>query len=217
MAKYPTLTATAREEFGKGFARRLRRDGRIPGVIYSGTTENVHFSVDRLEFTAVVRNDGANAVVEFDIDGEKHLTMVKHVDQNVLTFDIDHVDMLAIKRGERVEVEVPVEVEGEPEPGLMYVQDADVILVEADVLEIPDSFTVSVEDLGLEDKIYAENVTLPEGVTLVADPETLIVSITVPEVEPEETDATEEGAGEEEIAGEEGSESAPETTGEGEE
>jgi len=217
MAKYPTLTATAREEFGKGFARRLRRDGRIPGVIYSGTTENVHFSVDRLEFTAVVRNDGANAIVEFDIDGEKHLTMVKHVDQNVLTFDIDHVDMLAIKRGERVEVEVPVEVEGEPEPGLMYVQDADVILVEADVLEIPDSFTVSVEDLGLEDKIYAENVTLPEGVTLVADPETLIVSITVPEVEPEETDATEEGAGEEEIAGEEGSESAPETTGEGEE
>lgn len=217
MAKYPTLTATAREEFGKGFARRLRRDGRIPGVIYSGTTENVHFSVDRLEFTAVVRNDGANAIVEFDIDGEKHLTMVKHVDQNVLTFDIDHVDMLAIKRGERVEVEVPVEVEGEPEPGLMYVQDADVILVEADVLEIPDSFTVSVEDLGLEDKIYAENVTLPEGVTLVADPETLIVSITVPEVEPEDTDATEEGAGEEEIAGEEGSESAPETTGEGEE
>ena len=217
MAKYPTLTATAREEFGKGFARRLRRDGRIPGVIYSGTTENVHFSVDRLEFTAVVRNDGANAIVEFDIDGEKHLTMVKHVDQNVLTFDIDHVDMLAIKRGERVEVEVPVEVEGEPEPGLMYVQDADLILVEADVLEIPDSFTVSVEDLGLEDKIYAENVTLPEGVTLVADPETLIVSITVPEVEPEETDATEEGAGKEEIAGEEGSESAPETTGEGEE
>ncbi len=211
MAKYPTLTATAREEFGKGFARRLRRDGRIPGVIYSGTTENVHFSVDRLEFTAVVRNDGANAIVEFDIDGEKHLTMVKHIDQNVLTFDIDHVDMLAIKRGERVEVEVPVEVEGEPEPGLMYVQDADVILVEADVLEIPDSFTVSVEDLGLEDKIYAENVTLPEGVTLVADPETLIVSITVPEEEPEETDATEESAGEE------GSESAPETTGEGEE
>lgn len=217
MAKYPTLTATAREEFGKGFARRLRREGRIPGVIYSGTTENVHFSVDRLELTAVVRNDGANAIVEFDIDGEKHLTMVKHIDQNVLTFDIDHVDMLAIKRGERVEVEIPVEVEGEPEPGLMYVQDADVVLVEADVLEIPDSFTVSVEDLGLEDKIYAENVTLPEGVTLVADPETLIVSITVPEEEPEETDATEEGAGEEEIAGEEGSKSAPETTGEGEE
>lgn len=217
MAKYPTLTATAREEFGKGFARRLRREGRIPGVIYSGATENVHFSVDRLVLTAVVRNDGANAIVEFDIDGEKHLTMVKHIDQNVLTFDIDHVDMLAIKRGERVEVEIPVEVEGEPQPGLMYVQDADVVLVEADVLEIPDSFTVSVEDLGLEDKIYAENISLPEGVTLVADPETLIVSITVPEEEPEETDATEEGAGEEEIAGEEGSTSAPETTGEGEE
>ena len=104
MAKYPTLTAAPREEFGKGYARRLRVAGRIPGVIYSQGAENVHFSVDRIEFTAVVRNQGVNAVVELDVDGEKHLTMIKHIDQNVLTLDIDHVDMLGIKRGERVEV-----------------------------------------------------------------------------------------------------------------
>ena len=69
MAQYLTLTATPRDEFGKGFARRLRTAGRIPGVIYSGTTENVHFSVDRIQFTAVIRNQGVNAIVELDIDG----------------------------------------------------------------------------------------------------------------------------------------------------
>ena len=88
MAQYLTLTATPRDEFGKGFARRLRTAGRIPGVVYSGTTENVHFSVDRIQFT-VIRNQGVNAIVELDIDGEKHLTMVKRIDQNVLTLNID--------------------------------------------------------------------------------------------------------------------------------
>ena len=87
--------------------------------------------------------------MELEIDGEQYLTMVKHVDQNVLTFDIDHVDLLAIKRGEKVEVEVPVTLTGEPAPGTMHIQDADVLLVEADVLSIPEELEVSIE--GLED------------------------------------------------------------------
>ena len=171
MAQYPTLTAATREEFGKGFARRLRRAGKIPGVIYSGHTENVHFAVDRLEFTAVVRNHGSNAIVEFDIDGEKHLTMVKHIDQNVLTFDIDHVDMLAINRDERVEVEVPIVAEGEVFAGAMLIQEADTLLVEADVLSIPEELVVSVEGIEAGNVIAAGDIALPEGVTLANDPE----------------------------------------------
>lgn len=198
MAQYPTLTAATREEFGKGFARRLRRAGKIPGVIYSGHTENVHFAVDRLEFTAVVRNHGSNAIVEFDIDGEKHLTMVKHIDQNVLTFHIDHLDLLAIKRGEKVEVDVPVIVEGEPAPGTMWVQDADTIKVEADVLSIPEEFTVSIEGLELGAQITAADIKLEGDTTLVEDPETLIVNIVLPAVEEEETE--EDEAAEEEAA-----------------
>jgi large subunit ribosomal protein L25 len=199
MAQYPTLTATPRDEFGKGFARRLRVAGRIPGVIYSGTTENVHFSVDRIEFTAVIRNQGINAIVELDIDGEKHLTMVKHIEQNVLTLDIDHVDLLAITRGERVEVEVPVIAEGEVFSGAMLIQEVDTLLVEADVLEIPEEIVVSVEGIEAGNVINAGDIKLPTDVTLVDDAETLVFNITFEEVAdvPEEDEADAEATAEE--------------------
>lgn len=193
MAQYPTLTATPREDFGKGFARRLRTAGRIPGVIYSGTTDNVHFSVDRVEFTAVIRNQGVNAVVELDIDGEKHLTMVKHIDQNILNLNIDHVDLLAITRGERVEVEVPVLSEGEVFSGAMLIQEVDTLLVEADVLEIPEEIVVSVEGIEAGNVITAGDIKLPTDVTLVDNAETLVFNITFEEVAdvPEEDAETE--------------------------
>lgn len=193
MADYLTIKAEPRTEFGKGAARRLRRDWRVPGVIYSAGTETIHFSVPLLEIQALVRNHGVNAIVEIELEGEKHLTMVKHVDQNVLTFDIDHVDLLGIKRGEKVEVEVPITVEGESQPGTIAVQDAYELLVEADVLNIPEEITVSVEGLEVDSKIVAGDLQMPGNTSLVADPETLIVSIQWPEPE-EDEDAEDEAA-----------------------
>lgn len=192
MAKYPTLQAAERTEFGKGAARRLRRDWKIPAVIYGPETDPIHIAVDILEFTAIVRNNGSNAVVEIEVGGDKHLTMVKHIDQNVLTLDIDHADLLAIKRGERVEVEVPVVLEGEPEAGTIAIQDADVLLVEADVLNIPEEITVSIEGKEVNTVITAAELQMPGDVTLVADPETVIASVSYPE--PEEDENAEESA-----------------------
>ena len=191
MAQRPVIKAEARTEFGKGVARRLRRDWKVPGVIYGAHQEPVHFAVPLLDIQSLVRNNGVNAVLELEIDGEQYLTMVKHVDQNVLTFDIDHVDLLAIKRGEKVEVEVPVTLTGEPAPGTMHIQDADVLLVEADVLNIPEELEVSIE--GLEDGavITAGDVTMPEDTTLVAEEDTVIVSISLPEVDEELEEAAE--------------------------
>ncbi|MEK0063399.1 50S ribosomal protein L25/general stress protein Ctc [Corynebacterium sp. KPL3649] len=191
MAQRPVIKAEARTEFGKGVARRLRRDWKVPGVIYGAHQEPVHFAVPLLDIQSLVRNNGVNAVLELEIDGEQYLTMVKHVDQNVLTFDIDHVDLLAIKRGEKVEVEVPVTLTGEPAPGTMHIQDADVLLVEADVLSIPEELAVSIE--GLEDGavITAADVTMPEDTTLVAEEDTVIVSISLPEVDEELEEAAE--------------------------
>ncbi|MCZ9308838.1 50S ribosomal protein L25/general stress protein Ctc [Corynebacterium uberis] len=207
--KYPTIQADARTEFGKGVARRLRRDWKVPGVIYGPEMETpVHFAVSRLEIQALVRNHGANAIVELNVDGTPHLTMVKHVDQNVLTLDIDHIDLLAIKRGEKVEVEVPVVIEGEPAAGTMAIQDADVLLVEADVLNIPDEITVSIEGAEVDTKITAGEITLPGDVTLVADPETLIVAVSYPEVDEELEEAAEAA---EEGGAEAGAESTEET------
>ena len=133
--------------------------------------------------------------------------MVKHVDQNVLTFNIDHIDLLSIKRGEKVEVEVPVVLEGEPAPGLMSIQDANVLLVESDVLNIPEEIAVSIE--GLEDGtvVTAGDITLPEGTTLVAEEDTVIVSISEPQVD-EELEAAAEAA--EDGGAEAGAESADE-------
>ena len=191
MAQRPVIKAEARTEFGKGVARRLRRDWKVPGVIYGAHQEPVHFAVPLLDIQSLVRNNGVNAVLELEIDGEQYLTMVKHVDQNVLTFDIDHVDLLAIKRGEKVEVEVPVTLTGEPAPGTMHIQDADVLMVEADVLNIPEELEVSIE--GLEDGavVTAADVTMPEGTTLVAEEDTVIVSISLPEVDEELEEAAE--------------------------
>ena len=203
----PVLKAEVRSEFGKGFARRLRAAGKIPGVVYGHAVDVLHFAVDRLEMTALVRNHGVNAVFELELEGEQHLVMVKHVDQNVLTFHSDHIDLLSIKRGEKVEVEVPVVLEGEPAPGLMSIQDADVLLVEADVLNIPEEIAVSIE--GLEDGtvVTAGDVTLPEGTTLVAEEDTVIVSISEPQVD-EELEAAAEAA--EDGGAEAGAESADE-------
>ena len=207
----PVLKAEARTEFGKGFARRLRAAGKIPGVVYGHAVDVLHFAVDRLEMTALVRNHGVNAVFELELEGEQHLVMVKHIDQNVLTFNIDHIDLLSIKRGEKVEVEVPVVLEGEPAPGLMSIQDADVLLVEADVLNIPEEIVVSIE--GLEDGtvVTAGEVSLPEGTTLAAEEDTVIVSISEPEVD-EDVEAAAEAA--EEGGAEAGAESADESASE---
>lgn len=198
MAKYQTIEAAVRSEFGKGSARRARVAGQIPAVVYGADVEsNLHVTIDHRTFAALVRQEGVNAVLELDIEGQKQLTMIKHIDQNVLTFNIDHLDLLAIKRGEKVEVDVPVIVEGEPAPGTMWVQDADTIKVEADVLAIPEEFTVSIEGLELGAQITAADIKLEGDTTLVEDPETLIVNIVLPAVEAEETEedeATEEAA-----------------------
>lgn len=186
--KTPTLAAQPRTEFGKGAARRLRREWRVPGVLYGSNTEPIHFSVDLLELQTMIRYNGLNAVLELEVDGEKHLSMVKNVDQNVLTLDVDHVDLLSIKRGEKVEVEVPVTITGEPAAGLMFIQDNDVLLVEADVLSIPEEIEVSIE--GAEDGtvITAAELDMPGNTTLVAEEDTVIVSVMEPQ-EDEELEA----------------------------
>ena len=200
MAITPTvIKGERREEFGKGSARRLRRDGKIPGVLYEKGIDNIHFAVDRIEVTAVVRNDGTNAIVELELDGEKLLSMVKHIDQNVITLDIDHIDLLGIKRGEKVTVEVPVVTEGEAAPGAVVLQETDYVEIEIDALSIPDELTVSIEGKEIGDTLHASDVKLPEGAELISDPETLLVNVTFEQVDEDleaEAEAAEEGGAE---------------------
>lgn len=183
------LAAQPRNEFGKGAARRLRRDFRVPAVVYGLGLEPMHVHVDILEFHAILRNEGANAVLELELEGEQHLVMIKAVDQNVLTLDVDHADLLHVKRGEKVEVDIPVVFEGEAAPGALVTQDADVLTVMADVLNIPEEITVDVAGLEIGTQINAGDIQMPANCELVSDAETLVINV----VEPEEEELPEPG------------------------
>lgn len=208
MATPQVIQAEKREEFGKGASRRLRRAGKVPGVLYEAGIDNVHFAVDRLEITALVRNEGINAVLELEVEGKKLLCMVKNVDQNVLTLDIDHVDLLGVKRGEKVVVEVPVVTEGEAHPAAIVLQEADVIEIEVDALNIPDELTVSIEGKEVGEQITAADVALPAGAQLITDPETLVVNFTFEQKDEELEEAAAEA---EEGGAEAGAESTEES------
>ena len=194
------ISGLPRTEFGKGAARRLRRDWRIPAVLYGTFHEPIHVSFELLEFQGIVRNHGSNAILEVEIDGEDNLCMIKSVDQNVLTLDIDHADLLSVKRGEKVEVDVPVVSEGEAASGTQVVQDADVVTVEADVLSIPEEIYFSIEGKEIGDQVLAGDLQMPANTTLVSDEDTLIVNVIAPEVAPEPEEDAEAVQTEEEAA-----------------
>jgi large subunit ribosomal protein L25 len=176
-----TLAAQERNEFGKGASRRLRAAGRVPAVIYASHQEPVHISLERLELTAAVRKHGSNALLSVDAEGEDHLVLIKAIDQNVLTLEIDHIDLLAVNRNETVEVDVPVVTVDEPAPGVEFIQDADTISIEANVLSIPEELSVSLAGKQIGDQILASDIELPGSVTLMSDADTLVVNFIAPE------------------------------------
>ena len=194
MADITRLKGELRTEFGKGASRRLRRDFRVPAVVYGNGLDPMHVHVDILEFQAILRNEGVNAVLELEIEGQDHLVMIKAVDQNVLTLDVDHADLLNVKRGEKVEVDVPVVFTGEAAPSALVTQEADVITILADVLNIPEEISVDVEGKQIGDQIVAGDLQMPGNASLVSEEDTLIINVVEPEEEelPEDTD--EEGA-----------------------
>lgn len=192
MSETNKLAATVRTEFGKGAARRARRDGLVPVVLYGHGTEPQHFTVVARDFAAILRKDGTNAVLNLDIDGTEQLALTKQVVVHPLRNYIEHTDLLVIKKGEKVVIDVPVVVTGEAAAGTLVSQDANVISVESDATKIPQQLEVSVQDAEIGTQILAGQIELPEGSTLDADPETLIVNV-IPAPTEEELEAEGEG------------------------
>ncbi len=172
------VIAEVRENFGKGYARRLRAAGQIPAVIYGHGTEPVHVSLPGHQVSLLIRR--ANAVLELEVAGEQQLTLVKDVQKDPVHQIIEHIDLLVVKKGEKIQVDVPVVVVGEPFAGTIANLDNATVLLEVEATHIPQNIEVDVE--GLEDgtHITAADLTLPKGASLVVDPETLIVAVSVP-------------------------------------
>ena len=171
------IAAETRTEFGKGAARRTRRAGKIPAVLYGHGTEPQHVALPSIEFARVVREQGRNAVLTLDIDGTPQLALTKTVVVHPVRPYIEHVDLLVIKRGEKVSVEVQIVVTGDPVPGSLINQELNLVEIAADVSSIPESIEVSVEDVAIGTQILAGQLQLPEGSTLVSDPELLVINV----------------------------------------
>ena len=207
------LVAQVRKETGKGASRRARRSGKVPAVLYGHGADPQHLELDAHDFSAVLRHSGTNAVLTLDIEGKEQLALTKSLEIHPIRRNIQHADLLVVRRGEKVTVEVNVIVEGEAAYGTLVTQDANTITIEADVQSIPDHLTVSVEAAEIGTQFAAGSITLPSGVTLVSDPEMLVVNVVAA---PTAEDLESEGAGEaaEEAEGE--GEEAAEGEGEGE-
>ena len=196
MAKTSTankLTAAVRTETGKGASRRARRNGRVPAVLYGHGADPQHLELDAHDFSAVLRHSGTNAVLTLDIEGKEQLALTKALEIHPIRRSIQHIDLLVVRRGEKVTVEVNVVVEGEAAYGTLVTQDSNSVEIESDVQSIPDQLTVSVEGAEVGTQFTAGVITLPAGVTLVSDPEMLVVNVVAA---PTAEEMEGEGAGE---------------------
>ncbi|MDZ7882343.1 MAG: 50S ribosomal protein L25/general stress protein Ctc [Mycobacterium sp.] len=191
------LTATVRTRTGKGASRQARRDGNIPTVLYGHGSEPQHLELNARDFAAVMRHAGTNAVLTLDVDGTEWLALTKALDIHPVRRNIQHVDLLVVLRGEKVDVDINVVVEGEAAPGTLVNQEANTVAVEAEAMSIPEQITVSVEGAKIGTQITAGQLELPEGVSLTVDPETLVVNIVAA---PTAEDLESDGAGDADTA-----------------
>lgn len=184
------ITAELRTEFGKGFARRIRATGKIPAVLYGHGEAPVHLTLPGHTTMMALRHGGANTILEFELDGETRLALAKEVQVDPIRRAIEHVDLLAVVKGETITVEIPVAVVGKAAAGTLIVTDASVLEVEAEATHVPETIEVSVEGAEAGTLIHASDVVLPEGVTLVTAGDVLVVNVTIPAPEePAEGDA----------------------------
>jgi len=194
------ISAEPRTEFGKGGARRTRRAGKVPAVLYGHGEKPVHIALPAREFAAAIRHGGINQVFAIDVvGGTTTLALAKAIQRDPIKDTFEHVDLLIVKRGEKVTVDVPVQLTGEAARGTLVVTESTTLSIVAEALHLPDHLEVSIEGLEGGSRVTAADVTLPRGSELAADPETVVAVISVAPSAEElegETEAAEEAAAE---------------------
>jgi large subunit ribosomal protein L25 len=171
------ITAEPRTEFGKGAARRIRRDDKVPAVIYGHGEAPVHVTLPGHDTWIAIKHGGANALLDLQIEGKSQLALTKQIQVDPITRIIEHIDFVAVRRGEKVHVDVPIHVVGEAGPDTLVVTENAVVSVEAEATHIPEYFEVSVEGAEVGTLIHASDLAIPSGSTLLSDPELLIVNV----------------------------------------
>ncbi len=188
------LEAEPRSQFGKGAARKIRRDHKVPAVMYGHGSAPIHITLPAHDAMMALKH--ANVLLTIVLEGKEQLALAKDVQRDAIKPVIDHVDLVIVKKGEKVTVDVPVHLEGEAAPDTIVTTDSTSLELEVEATHIPEAIVVSVEGLAAGTQILAGQVELPKGATLVGDPEMLVINVTAMiSEEALEADLTGEDAG----------------------
>ena len=172
------IQAESRTEFGKGAARRIRRADKVPAVLYGHGTDPVHITLPGHETMLALKHGGANALLSIDIEGKSQLALPKQVQRDPIKGFLEHLDLIVVRKGEKVTVEIPVHVVGDSAPETLVVTEHPSVSVEAEATHIPEYIEVSIEGAEVGTQILAKDLELPSGSELQLDGETLIVNVT---------------------------------------
>jgi large subunit ribosomal protein L25 len=194
------MIAEPRTEFGKGGARRTRRAGKLPAVLYGHGTDPRHLSLPTREFEHALRTDGANVLLDLQLAEGSELALPKSIQRDPVRGAIEHVDLILVRRGERITVEVVLQVVGDVVAGGLLDQSFNTLSVSAEATNIPSGLEVSIDGLEIGQAIRAGEITLPEGVEIAGEPDQVVVHIvpapTAEELEAEVGEVEEAGADE---------------------
>jgi large subunit ribosomal protein L25 len=185
------LVAEPRTQFGKGAARKIRRADKIPAVMYGHGAAPIHITLPGHEAMLALKQ--SNALLTLVVEGEEHLALAKDVQRDPIKPIIEHVDLVVVRQGQKVTVEVGVHVEGEAAAETVVTTSMTTLQLEVEATNIPEWVTVSVEGASAGTQVHAGEITLPEGATLLTDPEWLVVNVTQQQSQ-EELEAELEGA-----------------------
>jgi large subunit ribosomal protein L25 len=177
MSDESTIQAESRTEFGKGAARRIRRADKVPAVIYGHGNEPQHITLPGHDTWLALKHGGANALLHLVIDGSEQLALTKQVQIDPIRRTLEHIDFVAVKKGEKVTVDIPIHVVGEAAAETLVTVESAVVSVEAEATHIPEFVEVSVEGLEAGTQVLASGLDLPKGSTLLTDDETLVVNV----------------------------------------
>jgi len=208
MATGVKISAEPRNDFGKGFARRTRKAGLVPAVIYGHGEEPRHISLPAKEFAAAIRHGGLNTVFDIAVsDGHQTLALPKAIQRDPIKDTFEHVDLVIVKRGEKVTVDVPVHLIGNAAAGTLVMTEHDRVSIIAEALHLPESLEASIEGLEAGSHVTAADLKLPSGSELAGDADMILafvnVAPTAEDLEGEAAEAAEETAEGEEAEGEE--------------
>lgn len=172
-----SIKATLRTEFGKGASRRDRRDGLVPAVIYGHGETPTHITLPAREVGVAMKT--SNVLLDIEIGSKTELTLPKAVVRNALKGTLEHIDLVIVRRGERVIVSVPVHAEGEYDRDGIVEHVNNTIEVETEATAIPSSLIVDMTGLVAGESKYAADVVLPTGVILISDPKMIVIHLSI--------------------------------------